>query len=100
MKKYTEQQVQNSLIKLNEELSDEALWVIKDSKLIKSFKFKDFIDAFGWMSKIALCAEKLNHHPDWSNTYNNVAVSLITHEVKGLSELDFKLATKMDSIFK
>ncbi|MEP0354799.1 MAG: 4a-hydroxytetrahydrobiopterin dehydratase [Paraglaciecola sp.] len=100
MKKYTKKRIQNSLNKLNEDLNDEALWVIKDSKLTKHFKFDDFIDAFGWMSQVAMFAETLKHHPDWSNSYNKVAVSLMTHELSGLSELDFTLAKKMEHYAK
>lgn len=64
----------------------------------KEFTFDSFIDAFGWMSRAALWAEKWNHHPEWSNTYNKVHVVLTTHDVDGLSTLDAKLARKMDSL--
>jgi 4a-hydroxytetrahydrobiopterin dehydratase len=64
----------------------------------KSFKFKTFNEAFGWMTRIALWAEKLNHHPEWSNVYNRVAVTLITHDCDGISALDVKLAQKMDML--
>lgn len=67
------------------------------SCITKSFKFKSFVEAFGWMTKIALVAEKLNHHPDWSNSYNSVDVSLTTHDAGGLTTLDLKLAKKMDA---
>ncbi len=63
----------------------------------KSFKFSNFIEAFGWMTRMALWAEKLNHHPEWSNVYNRVEVTLITHDCDGLSALDVKLAKKMDA---
>lgn len=64
----------------------------------KSFKFKTFVDAFGWMTRASLWAEKLNHHPEWSNVYNRVEVTLITHDCDGLSALDVKLARKMDAL--
>lgn len=64
----------------------------------KSYKFKNFVDAFGWMTRAALWAEKLNHHPEWSNVYNRVEVTLITHDCDGLSALDVKLAKKMDAL--
>lgn len=64
----------------------------------KSFKFKNFVEAFGWMAKASLWAEKLNHHPEWSNVYNRVEVTLITHDCDGLSALDVKLAQKMDAL--
>ena len=76
-------------------------WVIhsKRDALVKEFKFKSFIDAFGWMTRVAIWAEKLNHHPEWSNVYSRVHVTLITHDVDGLSDLDLNLARKMDSLF-
>ncbi|GAC31378.1 4a-hydroxytetrahydrobiopterin dehydratase [Paraglaciecola polaris] len=88
-----------SLVKLNElnqNLPTEQQWQITEGKLAKDFKFKSFIRAFGWMSQVAIWAEKLNHHPEWFNVYNKVEVKLTTHDAGGLSELDFKLATKMD----
>ena len=66
----------------------------------KTFKFKNFAVAFGWMSEIAIWAEKLNHHPEWSNVYNAVTVILTTHDADGLTALDVKLATKMDAAAK
>ena len=63
----------------------------------KNFKFKSFRSAWGWMSEMALWAEKLDHHPEWSNTYNRVTVILTTHDCDGLSELDIKLAQQMDA---
>ncbi len=64
----------------------------------KVWKFKSFIEAWGFMSRAALIAEKLNHHPEWSNTYNVVDVTLSTHDCHGLSELDLSLATKLDKL--
>ncbi|RLJ41301.1 4a-hydroxytetrahydrobiopterin dehydratase [Litoreibacter meonggei] len=66
--------------------------------IVKTYKFKNFIDAFGFMTRAAIHAEKLNHHPEWSNVYNKVEVTLITHDVDGLSELDVILARKMDRL--
>ena len=65
-------------------------------RIAKSFRFKDFSAAWGWMSRAALAAEKLDHHPDWSNSWNRVEVSLTTHDAKGLTELDVALARAMD----
>ncbi|NBT33485.1 MAG: 4a-hydroxytetrahydrobiopterin dehydratase [Rhodobacteraceae bacterium] len=64
----------------------------------KTFVFRNFIDAFGWMTRAAIWAEKWNHHPEWSNTYKTVWVTLTTHDADGLTELDLKLASKMDAL--
>ncbi len=65
----------------------------------KQYQFNNFIDAFGYMSKIAIVAEKMNHHPEWFNVYNKLDVTLSTHDCNGLSNLDIKLATEMDTIY-
>lgn len=62
----------------------------------KTFTFRDFNEAFGWMTRVALAAEKADHHPEWFNVYKTVKVVLTTHEVDGLSERDVHLATLMD----
>jgi len=72
-------------------------WNLKDGKLQKSFKFSNFIEAFGFMTRIALEAEKINHHPDWSNVYNSVTIKLSTHDVDGITDYDIKLAKIIDS---
>lgn len=64
----------------------------------KKFVFGDFVDAFGWMTQVAIWAEKWDHHPEWSNVYKTVNVTLTTHDVDGLSALDAKLARKMDGL--
>ncbi|GAC13101.1 4a-hydroxytetrahydrobiopterin dehydratase [Aliiglaciecola lipolytica] len=94
--KYSKQQIMDALLDLNAGKSDEQKWQIEDDKLVKTYKFKNFVRAFGWMSQAAIWAEKLNHHPEWFNVYNKVEVKLTTHDVGGISELDFKLAGKMD----
>jgi 4a-hydroxytetrahydrobiopterin dehydratase len=66
----------------------------------KSFQFTNFVEAFAFMKKIAIWAEKLNHHPEWSNVYKTVDVTLTTHDINGLSHLDVKLAQKMDALAK
>lgn len=72
---------------------------VPDSDAIrKVWKFKSFIEAWGFMSRAALIAEKLNHHPEWSNVYNVVDVKLTTHDCHGLSELDLDLAAKLDKL--
>ena len=64
----------------------------------KTYKFGDFTEAFAWMTRAAMFAEKWNHHPEWFNVYNRVEVTLSTHDVDGLSQLDVKLARKLDSL--
>ena len=68
--------------------------------ITRSFKFKTFNEAFGFMSRVALAAEKMDHHPEWSNVYNKVDVVLSTHSAQGLTDLDVKLAAKMDLFAK
>ncbi|MCW8108219.1 4a-hydroxytetrahydrobiopterin dehydratase [Alteromonas ponticola] len=94
--KLTTTQVDEALQKLNETLDTDEQWQLEGDKITKSFKFKSFIRAFGWMSQIAIWAEKLNHHPEWFNVYNKVEVTLTTHDVGGLSDLDFTMAEKME----
>ena len=66
--------------------------------LHKTFKFKDFSEAFGWMARVALLAERMDHHPEWSNVYRTVEVTLTSHDVGGLSENDFICAAKADAL--
>lgn len=78
----------------------EAGWEVDTERdaIRKSFVFADFVEAFGWMAKVAIYAEKWDHHPEWSNVYKTVDVTLTTHDVDGLSSLDVKLARKMDQL--
>lgn len=80
-------------------LTELADWHYDSDKrtISKDFKFKDFIEAWGFMCKVAITAEKLDHHPDWSNGYNKVSVSLTTHDAEGITEKDIKLAKFMDA---
>lgn len=66
--------------------------------IAKTYEFADFADAFGWMTRVAIWAEKWNHHPEWRNVYRKVEVELTTHDVGGLSAQDAKLARKMDKL--
>jgi 4a-hydroxytetrahydrobiopterin dehydratase len=75
-------------------------WTVDDNTIVRDFKFKTFVDAFSFMTAIALTAEKMNHHPDWSNSYNKVNVTLTTHEAKGITQRDFDLASSINRVWK
>ncbi|WP_088179363.1 4a-hydroxytetrahydrobiopterin dehydratase [Zoogloea sp. LCSB751] len=81
-------------------LADLVGWQLEPDRdaIRKQFRFADFNAAFGWMARVALMAEKLDHHPEWSNVYNRVEVVLSTHDAAGLTELDIELARFMDRI--
>lgn len=68
--------------------------------IVKTFRFSNFVEAFGFMTRAAIWAEKWDHHPEWSNIYGRVTVTLITHDVNGLTEQDIRLAKKLDSLAK
>ena len=81
-----------------ERLSALPGWTRKGKKLHRTFTFRDFSEAFGFMARVALLAEKLDHHPDWGNVWNRVTVDLSTHDAGGLTELDFRLAAEMNRL--
>lgn len=75
------------------------MWEEKNNRLIKTFQFKDFIEAFGFMSKVAMLAEKMNHHPFWTNVYNRVSFELSTHDAGDVvTDKDRKLAKEIDKL--
>jgi 4a-hydroxytetrahydrobiopterin dehydratase len=89
--------------KLTEHELDEKVkamkgWELKNGKLEKSFRFSNFVEAFGFMTRIALEAEKINHHPEWSNVYNTVIIRLSTHDAGGITDFDIKLANIIDTL--
>ncbi len=73
-------------------------WSLTNGKLHRELRFPDFMHAFGFMAEAALHAEKLDHHPEWSNVYGRVVVDLVTHDAKGVTELDLELARRMSRI--
>ena len=73
-------------------------WELGADRIRRVFRFKDFVEAFGWMSSVAIVAETMNHHPEWRNVWATVEVELSTHDAGGLTELDRKLASKMDEL--
>lgn len=94
MKALSEQEVKKFL---TDHLKD---WTFEKNTIKRDFKFKTFAEAFSFMSAIALEAEELDHHPDWSNSYNKVSITLTNHEANGVTKLDFVLANKIDKLFK
>src|ERR671931_2668946 len=90
--KLSEQEIQNELNKLQG-------WTIVNGKLNRRFEFNSFVDAFSFMTKVALSAEKINHHPEWFNVYNRIKIELVTHDVNGISNYDFKLARIIDKLY-
>ena len=74
-------------------------WIEENNRLKKTFQFKDFVEAFGFMSQVAIIAEKMNHHPNWSNVYNTVSFELNTHDAGDVvTEKDHKLAEAIDAL--
>ncbi|HBZ69583.1 MAG TPA: 4a-hydroxytetrahydrobiopterin dehydratase [Deltaproteobacteria bacterium] len=73
-------------------------WSVEGGKLHREFRFRDFSEAFGFMTRAALAAESMNHHPEWFNVWSRVVVDLETHDAGGLTELDFELARRLDLI--
>lgn len=96
VQKLPPEQLAEALVSLNKTASG---WTLHNEKLIKEYKFINFQHAFGFMSICALYCEKVNHHPEWSNVYNRVAVQLTTHDAGGISDKDFALAQHMDGVF-
>jgi 4a-hydroxytetrahydrobiopterin dehydratase len=73
-------------------------WAVNDGALVRGFKFGNFVEAFGFMTSVALLAERSDHHPDWTNVYNRVEIKLSTHDAGGITALDFKLAQQIDQL--
>ena len=84
------------ITQVDERLANIPGWSLQDDKLHRDFKFDNFVHAFGFMTSVAMEAEKMDHHPEWSNVYNRVSVDLVTHSAGGITELDFVLAEKMN----
>lgn len=86
----SEEQIEHHLDELND-------WTLKNKKLSKVFEFSDFAQAFEFMSLVAIIAETMDHHPEWSNVYNKVEINLVTHSEGGITQLDIDLANKIES---
>lgn len=85
-------------IEIEQRLAQMQGWTFADGSITKSYKFKDFKEAFATMTRIAFECEKMNHHPDWKNVYNTVTIALNTHDAGGVTEKDFKLAQVIETI--
>ncbi len=83
---------------LSVRLAKAPKWRIENGKLRRDFKFASFVEAFGFMSSVALLAESMNHHPEWFNVWSTVRIELSTHDAGGITELDFALAEKIDAL--
>ncbi len=79
-------------------LEQHTEWVIQGSKLYRRLVFEDFVHAFGFMTQIAIVAEKIDHHPEWANVYRTVDIYLTTHEAGGISDRDFELLEKIEHL--
>ncbi len=91
MEKLSNEQIKKELVSLDG-------WSILNGKLHKDFTFRNFIDAFGFMTTAALHIEKMNHHPEWSNVYNKLSIDLVTHDADGITENDINLARILNSL--
>jgi len=94
MKTLSNEEVASSLEK------DLKEWTFKENAIKRDFKFKTFVEAFSFMTSIALEVEKADHHPDWSNSYNKVSIALSTHSAEGVTKKDIELAGMIDNTYK
>ncbi len=95
---YTEAEANSALEELNATAAE--AWQIRDGRLSRTFVFRDFTEAFGFMARVALLAEKADHHPEWCNVYRKVEIHLTTHEAGGLTSRDFELARAIEGLLE
>jgi 4a-hydroxytetrahydrobiopterin dehydratase len=91
-KKLPEQEIEHEVAKI-------PGWKVLNGKLNRTFEFESFVQAFGFMTKVAMESEKLNHHPEWFNVYNRLEINLVTHDVNGISNYDIILAEKINRLY-
>lgn len=82
------------------ELSKLNDWQVQNDRLVRLFTFSDFVEAFGFLTRVALCAERAEHHPDWSNSYRTVEISLTTHSEGSITRKDINLALEIDRLYQ
>ncbi len=87
-----------SEVEISHALETLSGWAVQNGKLRREFEFQDFSEAFGFMTRAALVAESMNHHPEWKNVWNRVVVELSTHDAGGITALDAELAGKLNAI--
>jgi len=92
MQKLNEKEIEERMKEIN------STWMIENDFISKEFLFKDFVQAFAFMTAVAAIAEKQQHHPNWENVYNKVHISLSTHNAGGVTEKDFQLAKEVDTV--
>lgn len=81
-------------------LAETPGWQLQDGNLVRELRFANFVEAFGFMTSVALVAERMNHHPDWSNVYNTVRIRLSTHDAGGITDKDFALASAISNLYR
>jgi 4a-hydroxytetrahydrobiopterin dehydratase len=91
-KKLSEQEIEHEVAKI-------LGWKVLNGKLNRTFEFESFVQTFGFMTKVAMESEKLNHHPEWFNVYNRLEINLVTHDVNGISNYDIKLAANINRLY-
>jgi 4a-hydroxytetrahydrobiopterin dehydratase len=84
---------------IEQKLTELRGWSLREGKLHRELTFPNFVEAFGFMSSVALLAERMDHHPEWSNVYGRVVIELTTHDAGGISERDFELARKIEALY-
>lgn len=94
--KLSSNEIESQIADLNKNAKED--WTVAGDKLTRTFKFDNFVQAFGFMSSAAILAEKHDHHPEWSNVYNKVEIALTTHEADGITQRDFDLAAAMEKL--
>jgi 4a-hydroxytetrahydrobiopterin dehydratase len=93
-------QAKTTVTPVTDEITQLTDWKVINGKLNRIFEFKDFVDAFAFMTKVAIIAEKMDHHPELFNVYNRVVIDLATHDIGGIGVLDIELAKKIDALIK
>ncbi len=98
MERLSPEAQQEALERLNQKAREP--WAIENERLTKGFRFRNFREAFAFMTQVALLAERMDHHPDWCNVYNRVHITLYTHSVGGLTQRDFELAEAIEALVR